>query len=206
MCRLTESAPRTRKRWSPSTFLRPLPLPLGLPMSTTPSSRPLQSSLRRWPCVRRGGRSEGRREGSRPHLDGPCEQVAVVRQTGRERRSVVEGEPGLALGLLERRLEGVDVAPVLEDDVLLLGERVRPSWRQAGVRFESALVSERRQRAQRGVRTCGCWEGHWCVGGVSLSFEESRGLSGGKSQAEKALAQGNPLDNSAKPSSRVHLA
>lgn len=43
------------------------------------------------------------------------------------------------------------------------------------------------------------------VGGLSLSFEESRGLSGGKSQAEKALAPENPLDNSVGTSSKIHL-
>lgn len=161
VCGLTESAPRVRKRWSPSTSFALFPSPPVSQCPLHPHLVPFSLLCERGHVCEEEGCRRGGGTG-RAHLDGSCEQVAVVRETGCERRSVVEGEPGLPLGLLERRLEGVDVAPVLEDDVLLLGERVRPSWRQADVRFESALVSERRQRAQRGVRTGGCWEGHWC--------------------------------------------
>ena len=44
-----------------------------------------------------------------------------------ERRPVEEGEWLLALGLLERRLERVNLPPVLENDVFLFGKAERPS-------------------------------------------------------------------------------
>lgn len=98
------------------------------------------------------------------HLDGSREQVAVVRQTGRERRAVKEGEPGLALRLLERGLEGIDVAPVLEDDVLLLRERVRPRCEgqgsaRVGRSIRASSVSPWQARANRPA-----WTHVWAQG------------------------------------------
>lgn len=57
------------------------------------------------------------------HLDGSHEDVAVVRQAGRERRAIVERVLGLALALLDRLLESVNVLPVREHVLLRLGER-----------------------------------------------------------------------------------
>jgi hypothetical protein len=51
--------------------------------------------------------------------------MPVMRLARRKGRSIEEGERRLSFGLLERRLEGVDFAPELEDGVLLLGEGVR---------------------------------------------------------------------------------
>lgn len=39
--------------------------------------------------------------------------MAVVRQSGRKRRSIVEGELGLALGLLKLFVERVNLRPIL---------------------------------------------------------------------------------------------
>lgn len=55
-------------------------------------------------------------------LDGPGEDVAVVRQPRRERRPIVEDVLGLPLSKLELRLEGVDLGPEGKDLLLLLWE------------------------------------------------------------------------------------
>ena len=55
-------------------------------------------------------------------LDGACQDVSVVRQAGGEGRPVEEGEPGLALGLRQAGLEGVQLLPQLRNGLLLRGE------------------------------------------------------------------------------------
>jgi len=55
-------------------------------------------------------------------LDRAGEQVAVVRQARGERWAIVEAVQRPAFGQLERRLEGVNLAPELEDLDLLLRE------------------------------------------------------------------------------------
>lgn len=47
-------------------------------------------------------------------LDGTGEDVAVVRETGGERRPVVEDVLGEVLGSLELSLEGIDLSPERE--------------------------------------------------------------------------------------------
>lgn len=51
--------------------------------------------------------------------------------SGREGGTVEEGERLLALRLLERRLERINVTPVLENNVLLLREAERASYRKS---------------------------------------------------------------------------
>jgi hypothetical protein len=48
--------------------------------------------------------------------------MTIVREPSGERRPVIECIEGFALGELELLLEGVDVLPVLENFLFLLGE------------------------------------------------------------------------------------
>ena len=56
------------------------------------------------------------------YLDGSGSDVAVVGKSSREGRAIVERVRLLALGSPHLLLEGVDVLPVLENRLLLLGE------------------------------------------------------------------------------------
>mmetsp|Transcript_80583 Transcript_80583/g.184579 ORF Transcript_80583/g.184579 Transcript_80583/m.184579 type:complete len:441 (+) Transcript_80583:2409-3731(+) len=58
-------------------------------------------------------------------FQGPGQDVPIMRQPGRKRRPVVERVRLPVLGLPQGRLEGVDLTPVLDDFLLLLGE-IRP--------------------------------------------------------------------------------
>jgi hypothetical protein len=55
-------------------------------------------------------------------LDGGGKKMSVVRQAGRERRSIVEIVSRAAFRQFYLSKEGVDLAPSLEDDFLFLGE------------------------------------------------------------------------------------
>lgn len=55
-------------------------------------------------------------------FDGAGQNVAVVRKTGGERRSVVEGEARPTLGLSQAGLEGVDVLPQRQHPQLFIWE------------------------------------------------------------------------------------
>ena len=62
--------------------------------------------------------------------------MTVVGLSGREGGTVEEGERLLALRLLERGLERVNVTPVLENNVLLLREAERASWSKSSMTRE----------------------------------------------------------------------
>jgi len=55
-------------------------------------------------------------------LDGRGKQVAVVRQAGREWRTIVENIVGPALGQLDLTFKRLNLAPSLDDGLLFLGE------------------------------------------------------------------------------------
>merc|ERR1711957_219674 len=60
--------------------------------------------------------------GDGAYLDGAGSNVAVMGHAGGERGAIVESEGGLVFGKLELLLESVDIFPVLEDFLLLVGE------------------------------------------------------------------------------------
>lgn len=65
------------------------------------------------------------------YLDGPCEEMSIVRQAGGEGGPVVEGEFRPALGELQTRAEGIDLPPEGEDLFLLLWKiEWRRDWRR----------------------------------------------------------------------------
>jgi hypothetical protein len=56
------------------------------------------------------------------YLDGSSGDMAVVRKSCSEGRAIIECVEGLALGELELLLECVDLLPILEHFLFLLGE------------------------------------------------------------------------------------
>ena len=87
-------------------------------------------------------------ESNGTHLDSSRKQMTVVRQPSRERRAVVEGELGAALGELQARLEGINVPPILDDLFLLLGKvKGRCDCRESDERKEADRKTMTHDRA-----------------------------------------------------------